>query len=95
MRCTLSDIKGKEIICVRTGAKIGYADDLEFETDGLTVKALIIYGRTGFFGLLGKQDDITVSADDIRLIGEDTVLIDGERYISPNSDKIKIKSLCR
>ena len=95
MKCTLSDIKGKEIICVKTGAKLGYADDIEFDTDEFTVKALIIYGRSSFFGLLGRQDDIFVTAEDVQLIGEDTVLVNGERYISPKCDSIKIKSLCK
>lgn len=93
MKCTLSEIKGKEIISVKTGAKLGYADDMEFETDGMTVKALIIFGRCQLFGLLGRQEDIRVDADDIQLIGEDTVLIRGNRYISPKKEKIKIKSL--
>ncbi|MGN0691031.1 MAG: YlmC/YmxH family sporulation protein [Oscillospiraceae bacterium] len=93
MKCTLSEIKGKEIICVKTGAKLGYADDMEFETDGMTVKALIIFGRYQLFGLLGRQDDIRVAAEDIQLIGEDTVLIRGNRYISPKKEKIMIKSL--
>lgn len=95
MKCTLSEIKGKEIICVKTGAKLGYADDLEFDTDELTVKSLIIYGRTSFFGLLGKQEDIVVAAGDVQLIGEDTVLVNGEKYISPKCEKIKVRNLCK
>ncbi|MCI5751943.1 MAG: YlmC/YmxH family sporulation protein [Oscillospiraceae bacterium] len=93
MKCTFSEIKGKEIICVKTGTKLGYADDLEFDTDGMSVKALLIFGRCQLFGLLGRQDDIRVDADDIQLIGEDTVLIRGNRYISPKKDKIRVKSL--
>lgn len=95
MNCTLSDIKGKEIICVKTGAKLGYADDIEFDADEFTVKSLIIYGRTSFFGLLGKQEDIMIAADDVQLIGEDTVLVNGERYVLPKCEKIKVKNLCK
>lgn len=90
MRCTLSEIKNKEIIDTKTGSKLGFADDIEFETDKMTVKTVIIYGRSSLFGLFGKEDDIHINADDIKLIGTDTVLIEGEKYISPKIKEIKL-----
>ncbi len=95
MRCTLSDVKNKEIIDTKTGTKIGFTDDIEFETDGLTVKALLVFGRLSLFGLFGKEDDIRVNASDIELIGKDTILISGDRLVSPKNDKIKVKNLCK
>lgn len=75
MKCTLNDIRNKEIINIRTGSKLGYADDIEFDTEDMTVKSLVVYGRYKLFGILGKEDDITVKCRDIEIIGTDTILI--------------------
>lgn len=75
---TFDDIKCKEIINIKSGRKIGYADDIEF--DGCTAKLcrIIIYGRNRFFGLLGREDDIVISWGDIEIIGEDAILVSCE-----------------
>lgn len=75
MRCTLTELRNKEIINIKTGARLGYVDDIEFDTDDAEVKAFIVYGRARFFGLLGKEDDIVITCGDIRIVGVDTVLI--------------------
>ncbi len=75
MKCTLNEIRGKEIINVRTGTKLGYADDIEFDTDSLTVKSFVIYGRYKLFGLMGREDDMVVKCRDIEIIGTDTILV--------------------
>ena len=75
MKCTLAQLRSKEIINIKTGARLGYVDDVEFETETASIKSFIVYGRTHFFGLLGKEDDIIITCDDIEIIGVDTVLI--------------------
>lgn len=75
MKCTLSELRNKEIINIKTGERLGYVDDVEFDTDDQTVKAFIVYGRARFFGLLGRDDDIIITCRDIEVIGVDTMLI--------------------
>ncbi len=75
MNCTLTELRSKEIINIKTGARLGYIDDIEFNTDDASVKSFIVYGRTRLFGLLGKEDDIVITCADIEIIGVDTVLI--------------------
>lgn len=75
MKCTLAELRNKEIINIKTGARLGYVDDVVFETDDATIKSFIVYGRTRFFGLLGKDDDIVITCSDIEIIGVDTVLV--------------------
>lgn len=75
MKCTLSEIRNKEIINIKNGARLGYVDDIEFETETASVKSFIVYGRTHFFGLLGKEDDIIITCDEIEVVGIDTILI--------------------
>ena len=75
MKCTLNDIRNKEIINVRDGSKLSYADDIEFDTGDMSVKSLIVCGRYRLFGLLGKDDDLVIKCKDIEIIGMDTILI--------------------
>lgn len=95
MKCTLSDIRGKEIISLKSGAKLGYADDIEFETDNMTVKKLIIYGRLKLFGLMGRDEDIIIKASDVEKIGLDTILVTCDENKSPKETDYFAKSLCK
>ena len=75
MKCTLSEMRNKEIINVRNGARLGYVDDIEFDTETSAVKSFIVYGRTRFFGFLGREDDLVITCDEIEIVGVDTILI--------------------
>lgn len=78
MKCTLNDIRSKEIINIKTGTKLGYADDVEIDTSDFTVRSFVIYGRYRLFGLLGRENDITVKCSNIEIIGTDTILISAD-----------------
>ena len=75
MKCTLSDIRNKEIINIKNGARLGYVDDIEFDTETSSIRSFIVYGRTRFFGFLGKEDDIVIACDQIEVVGVDTILV--------------------
>ena len=75
MKCTLSEIRNKEIINIKNGARLGYVDDVEFDTETAMIKSFIVYGRTRFFGFLGKEDDLIITCDEIEVVGIDTILI--------------------
>lgn len=75
MICSLSDLKNKEVVDVKTGEKLGYVDDIEISTENSQVTALIVYGRPRGLGLFGRDDDIIIKCRDIHLIGEDTILV--------------------
>ncbi|NLZ46870.1 MAG: YlmC/YmxH family sporulation protein [Clostridiales bacterium] len=75
MICSLSDLRNKEVINIKTGLKIGYVDDVEINTSDATVIAFIVYGRPRFMGMLGKDDDIVIKCSSIELVGEDTILV--------------------
>ena len=69
MICSLSELRDKEVINIKTGAKLGYVDDIEINTDNATVIALIVYGRPRFFGLLGRDEDMIIRCKEIEVIG--------------------------
>lgn len=75
MVCSLSDLRNKEVINVTNGAKLGYVDDVEINTEDATVLALIVFGQPRFLGLFGRDDDVVIKCNEIELIGEDTILV--------------------
>ena len=76
MRIPFSEIRRKEVINASDGQKIGYADDLLIDSKCAKVISLIVFGRPRFFGLFGRQDDCVIPWEKIRLLGEDTILVD-------------------
>lgn len=95
MICRFDDLRNKEIINIKSGRRIGYADDIEFDTCTAKICKLIIYGRCRFFGLFGRDEDCVICWSDIEIIGEDTILVSCE---VPNAQKHKgggIKSLLK
>lgn len=87
MVCSLAELRDKEIIDITNGAKLGFVDDIEIDTESATVVALIIYGRPRFFGLFGRDEDMIVRCSEIEIIGEDTILIRQEELTKHTKTK--------
>ena len=72
------EFRNKEIINVTNGVKIGYVDDIIFDVQNAEVVSIVVYGRNRLFGILGRDEDMTIKWSDIEIIGEDTILIKDE-----------------
>lgn len=79
MVCTLTALRNKEVIDMKTGMRLGYVDDIEIDTETENVVSLIIFGRSRAFGIMGRDDDIVIKCSDIALVGEDTILVQQEK----------------
>jgi YlmC/YmxH family sporulation protein len=75
MFCTLSDLRGKEVIDTAEGVKLGFADDIELDTATGELSSMVIYGTARFLGIFGREDDIHIPFTDIELIGRDVILV--------------------
>ena len=95
MKCTLAELRNKEIINIKNGARMGFVDDVEFDTDDSMIKSFIVYGRSRFFGLFGREDDIILTCDDIEIIGVDTVLISADEAKLTKRRTLQSKSLLK
>lgn len=95
MKCTLAELRNKEIINIKNGARMGFVDDVEFDTDDSMIKSFIVYGRSRFFGLFGREDDIILTCDDIEIIGVDTVLISADEAKLAKRRTMQSKSLLK
>lgn len=75
MACRIAELRHKEVINESDGVKLGCVDDVEIDTKNACLVSIIIYGRPKLFGLLGRCDDIVIPWANIKLIGEDTILV--------------------
>ncbi len=75
MNCCVTDLRNKEVINQKNGCRLGFVSDVEVDTCTGRVIAIIIFGRQKCFGLLGRCDDIRICWEDIKVIGDDTVLV--------------------
>lgn len=93
MLCTFDDIRNKEIINIKSGIKMGYADDVEFDTCTAKVCRLVIFGKPKLFGLLGREEDCFICWSDIEVIGEDAILVSCEPPARTKKSSGGIKNL--
>ncbi len=78
MLCRIDELKNKQVVCLKNGCVLGYVSDVELDTENGSLSSIIIFGRFKVFGLLGKEDDIVIPWNDIKVIGDETVLVDTE-----------------
>ena len=76
MHCRIVDIRGKEVIDVCTGVRLGFPIDVEVNVDNGHLVAIIVPGPGRYFGLFGRGEDIIIPWDCIRRIGDDLILVE-------------------
>ena len=79
MLLSFEELCRKEVIDIATGERLGFIDDIEVDIASGSVRSLIIYGCAKVFGLFGREDDTVVSCKDIKVVGEDVVLVDRDK----------------
>lgn len=75
MLCRIADLRYKEVVNVNNGCCMGPVSDVEIDTCCAQVKAIVIHGRARCFGLMGRDEDTIICWENIKCIGEDTVLV--------------------
>ena len=75
VKCTITDLRSKEVINVDNGCRLGCVTDVEIDTcTGCLVSITVFCGR-GVFGFCGRGEEIVVCWKDIVVIGDDTILV--------------------
>ncbi|HHV45486.1 MAG TPA: YlmC/YmxH family sporulation protein [Tissierellia bacterium] len=72
----LSEMREKEVINIRNGAKLGYIYDFEIDLENGKVISILIpyYGKV--LGFFGKNRDLVIPWQNIFKIGHDIILVD-------------------
>ena len=68
MPCRMGELRQKEVISVKDGGRLGFVCDVEIDTHTAQVTALVVYGRSRLFGLLGREPDTVIPWRDIVLV---------------------------
>lgn len=71
----LEELRKKEVIDIVTGERLGYIDDAEMNIEKSAVQSFVIYGRERLFGILGREDDVVIPCSEIKVVGNDVILI--------------------
>lgn len=74
MICRIQEFRYKDVVCVEDGTRLGYVGDVEIDTQTAQLKSIVIFGRFRWL-LFGREEDIVVPWEEIRIIGEDTILV--------------------
>lgn len=73
--CCIEDLARKDVINIKEGSRLGFVGDVEIDTCDGKIVSLIVYGRTKFFGIFGREDDLVIPWCDIQKIGEDIIVV--------------------
>ncbi|HEX3026590.1 MAG TPA: YlmC/YmxH family sporulation protein [Clostridia bacterium] len=73
--CRIEELCRKDVINTKDGCRLGNVCDVEIDVANGMVTALVIYGRSKFFGLFGRCEDIVIPWCSIQKIGADTILV--------------------
>ncbi len=84
-----SEFRYKEVINIRTGCRLGYVCDAEFQSPEGRITALIVPGKARYFGLLGREDDYVLPWECISRVGEDIILVESDACIRRARGKTK------
>ncbi|MCL2002706.1 MAG: YlmC/YmxH family sporulation protein [Oscillospiraceae bacterium] len=76
MHCRIVDIRGKEVIDICTGLRLGFPLDVEINAETGNLVAIIVPGPCKYLGLFGREEDIIIPWKCIRRIGDDLILVE-------------------
>ncbi len=93
MKCRMGDLRNKEVINIKDGGRIGFVSDVEMNLESAQLTAVVIYGRLKLLGILGREPDLVIPWKDIKLIGDDTVLVDFELPRQEKKESMLAKAL--
>lgn len=78
MNCRIVELKDKQVICIKDGTVLGFVGDIEVDTGSGRLVSIVIYGRSRFFGIAGREDDCVIPWEEIEVIGDDSILVRSE-----------------
>jgi YlmC/YmxH family sporulation protein len=76
MAIKLTQLQCKEVICVGSGQRLGFIEDIQVELPEGKVVALTVPGPGNLLGLGGSRHDYCIPWHCIQKIGPDIVLVD-------------------
>ena len=76
MSIKLTQLQCKEVICIGSGQRLGFIEDVQVEVPGGSICAIIVPGPGRLLGLGSSVHDYCIPWNCIRQIGPDIVLVE-------------------
>ena len=76
MKCSINDLKAKEVINISDGARLGFVSDVEIDLSDGRLVSIMVEGPYRLMGLFGKTADIVIKWENIKKIGNDIIVIE-------------------
>ena len=70
------DFRHKEVICVNDGRRLGFVQDVTADLKSGTITSIIVPGSSKPFSFLSSNNDIVITWDKIKCIGDNVILVD-------------------
>ncbi len=84
----LNNLFDKDVISIIDASRLGEIYDIEINEVTGQINSLILRGRLRFFGLLGRKGNIVVPWGCVRVIGDETILVDLQVCIEKKSKSL-------
>lgn len=78
MCCRITDMRQKQVVCIKSGTLLGCVGDVEVNTCDGKIVSIVVLGRPRCFGLFGKEEDVVLPWSCIEVIGRDAMLVNFE-----------------
>lgn len=75
LKCTVTDLRAKEVVNVDNGCRLGCVTDVEIDTCTGCLVSITVFCGKGVCGFLGRGEEFTVCWKDIVVIGSDMILV--------------------
>lgn len=74
--CSINEIRNKEVINIKTGARLGFPSDIEIDLENGHLVSLVVPGNYRLLGIFGKDSDTIIKWENIKTIGNDLIVIE-------------------
>ncbi len=71
----IAELKDRQVVCVNDGTILGFVGDIELDTENGQLSSIVIFGKPKALGIFGREDDIVIPWENIKTIGEETILV--------------------
>ena len=72
----MCDIKKREVINIKDGVRLGFVNDFIFDEKTGKIEKLVVPAPSKLFGVFGSAKEYRIGWDEIKVMGEDFLMID-------------------
>ncbi len=78
MSVRVRELQKKEVVNLSSGKRLGFVYDAEFDIETGRLESLIVPCRNSIFRFFFKYEEMVISFDRIKKIGDDIILVESE-----------------